>query len=254
MVESRTGAGVSPSALTKRLGVAALGTAPDVRAVADLIAGEALVAVVVAMWRRQGWAVAATDEELRLARRPRLFGRARDVRFEWKDLTSVTAGPLRVTMAFGESEVDLLGAAPHEEVVRLLDAARGHLGDGPRPSVGHLRELAQRKLGRLLASAFEATIEGLPDRLQPGEQVERLAGATLDFAGMLTLTDRRLLLVDITLRRVNERLWEVDRDAIHTVEVVDDGLRLALPSGQVTLTEFLPPERRDEFAAVLRAR
>ena len=198
--------------------------------------------------------VAATDAGLRLARRPRLFGRARDVHFEWKDLTSVTAGPLRVTMAFADSEVDLLGPAPHQEVIRLLDAARAHLGDGARPSVGDLRELAQRKLGRLLAGAFEATIEGLPDRLQSGERGERLAGATLDFAGMLTLTDRRLLLVDITLRRANERLWEVDRDAIRTVEVIDDGLRLVLPGGRVTLTNFLPPERRDEFAEVLRAR
>ena len=105
----------------------------------------------------------------------------------------------------------------------------------------------------MLTFGFEATIDGLPDRLQTGERVERLAGATGGFAGLLVLTDRRLLLLDVTLRRASERLWELDRSAIRTVERVDGGLRLGLLDGEARLRHFLPPERRDEFAAVLTA-
>lgn len=114
--------------------------------------------------------------------------------------------------------------------------------------------MAKTKLGRLMAFGFEAAIDGLPDRLAPGESVQRLAGATLDFAGLLVLTDRRLLLVDVTLREAKERLWDVTRTSIRAAEPVDDGLRLRLSDDdQVTLTAFLPPERRDEFAVVLNA-
>jgi hypothetical protein len=58
----------------------------------------------------------------------------------------------------------------------------------------------------------EAAIDGLPDRLEDGERVERLATATLGFHGLLVLTDRRLLLLDVALRSARERLWEVPRE------------------------------------------
>jgi len=77
-----------------------------------------------------------------------------------------------------------------------------------------------------------------------------LAGATLGFRGLLVLTDRRLLLVDFTLRRTNERIWHAPRTSIRTAVPVGDGLRLLLPGDEITLTDFVPPERRDEFAAV----
>ena len=69
----------SPAALKQRLGRLAIGGSRDVEAVAELVAGEVVPAVTVAVWQRRGWVVAATDAGLRLARRPRLFGRARQV-------------------------------------------------------------------------------------------------------------------------------------------------------------------------------
>jgi hypothetical protein len=248
------GGPISPAVLSERLGAASFGAGRDLRAAAELAAGEALLAVLVAVWRRRGWVVVATDAGLRLVRRPRLFGRAGTAVFDWRDLTSVSAGPARVALDFAGSELHLMGAAPHGEFVRLIEAARARLGGEEKASVEEIRELAVRKLGRLVASSFEGAIDGLPDRLQAGERVERLAGASLDFAGLLVLTDRRLLLLDATLRRAKERLWAVDRGDIRAAVVVEDGLRLDLPEGEATLRSFLPAERRDEFAVVLGAR
>lgn len=157
-------------------------------------------------------------------------------------------------MAFEGEEVSLLAASPHLEFVHLLECARRKLaGDDARPSVSELRELATTKLGRTLTFGLEATIDALPDRLQPGERVERLAGASRDFDGLLVLTDRRLILSLATVRRARAREWAVAREDIAGAEPVDEGLRLRLARGEdVTLTECLPRDRRDELVAVLR--
>jgi hypothetical protein len=224
-----------------------------VEAAAQLAAGEDVAAVAVAAWRRRGWVVVATDAGLRMARRPLLFGRAQHATFEWRELAAVRSGPQRVALTFGDTDVSLVATGPYDEFVRLIEAARSHLDAGEKPSVEALRALGRQKLGRMLTFGFEAAIDGLPDRLESGERVERLAGATGDFAGLLVLTDRRLLLLDVTLRRANERLWDVDRSAVRTVERVDGGLRLLLQDGEATLTDFVPREREDEFAVVLTA-
>jgi hypothetical protein len=236
--------------LSERLGRYAFGASRDLRAAAELAAGERLEAAVVAVWRRRSYIAVATDAGLRLARRPRLFGRADEAAFEWDDLTAVDSTAQRVTLTFGAVEVSFL-AAPHDELVRLLEAARRRLHGDAKPPVGDLRELARRKLGRALAFGFEPLIDGLPDRLEPGERVERLAGATLEFEGLLVVTDRRLLLLNAPFRRANQRVWAIPRSSIRRAEPVDDGLRLELADGEATLTDFLPPERRDELAAVL---
>jgi hypothetical protein len=246
---------VSPQALLERLGRYATGASRDVRDAAELAAGEALVAAVVAVWRRRGWVVVATEDGLRLARHPLLLGRRRTRRFGWGALTAVDSGPQRVTLTFAGEEVSLLAASPHGEFVRLLELARRTLSGEAHPTVAELRELARLKLGRTLAFGFEATIDALPDRLQPGERVERLAGASLDFAGLLVLTDRRLLLSLASLRRAGAREWAVPREDVRGAQPVGDGLRLLLAHGEdVTLTEFLPRDRRDELAAVLQPR
>jgi hypothetical protein len=244
---------VSPGAIGERLGRYAIGASRDMRAVAELAAGEELSAAVVAIWQRRGWVAVATDVGLRLARRPRFPGRGRVHSFEWRDLTAIRSGPQRVAMSFGAEDVDLLAVAPHEEFVRLIETARDHEEGSRKPPVDEIRELAKKKLGRFMTFGLEAAIDGLPDRLEPEERVERLAGATLDFRGLLVLTDRRLLLLDIALRR--ERIWDAPRTGIEAAEPVDDGLRLLVRGhGEVALTDFLPPERRDEFATVLRPR
>ena len=207
----------------------------------------------MALCQRRLWVVVATNVGLRLARRPRLFGDGREHVFDWDGLSAVRSGQQSVVMTFGQAEVSLLAAGPHDEFVRVVEEARRHVDDEERPSVDELRAMAKQKLGRLVTFGFEATIDGLPDRLQPGERVERLAGASLGFSGLLVLTDRRLLLLDVAVRRANERMWVVDRREIRSADAVDGGLRVVLREEEVLLTEFLPPERRDELAAVLSA-
>src|SRR5688500_10294765 len=106
MSEPAASVAVSPEALRQRLGRYAIGASRDVRAVAELAAGEELNAVVVSIWQRRSWVVVATNVGLRLARRPRLLGRRRDRTFEWSDLTGVRSGPQRVGLSFGANEVN----------------------------------------------------------------------------------------------------------------------------------------------------
>ena len=161
--------------------------------------------MVFALWNKQGWIVAATDGGLRLARRPRL-GRARDVKAAWSDLTDVRAGSQRVDLGFGRLEVRLSFVQPHDEFVRLVEAARRRVPGGAGDvTVAELRELARRKLGRMLAFAHESAIEALPDRLEPDERVERLATATVGFKGLLAVTNRRVLLFEPGFRAAGER-------------------------------------------------
>jgi hypothetical protein len=240
--------------LEQRLGAYALGAGRDVAAAAALVAGETVGAVAVAAWQRRGWVVVATDAGLRLARRPWILGRRRELSCDWAEMTSMRSGPQRVAMRFGDTEVDLFAVSPHDEFVRLLETARAVSGGG-KPSVEELRALAEQKLGRLATYGFEATIDGLPEHLRPGEDVQRMTGAATDFDGLLVLTDRRLLLLDDgPLRRGKERCWQVARQDIRAVLLHEDRLEVVLDEGTSVLTRFLPPERLLEFADALGAR
>ena len=223
------------------------GSGPELDRLASETEGQELVAAFACVWRWKGWVGAATESGLFLARNPKLLGRSQFRSWRWADLTSVRTGAtLSATFAFGSEQVDLK-LLSHEEFVALLEVARGPL----ETSSSELRELARVKLGKTLAFGYEATIDALPDRLEPDERVERLAGATLEFEGLLVVTDRRLLLLNAPFRRVNQRLWSIPRSSILRAEPVDEGLRLVLVDGEVTLTDFLPPDRRYELVAVL---
>jgi hypothetical protein len=118
--------------------------------------------------------------------------------------------------------------------------------------VEELRALARTKLGRLLTFGLEATIDALPDHLRAGERVERLAGAALDFDGLLVLTDHRLLLLASAVRSSSDRRWSIERDAIAGVEADGDALHLRMTDGNThALTGFTPPDRLAEFHVVL---
>jgi hypothetical protein len=237
--------------LSERLGRWGTGAGRELDALARATAGERLVAAVYGARRRRAWIIAATERGLHLSRRPRLLGRDASASWEWSELREVRAGPQRVELVFGDETVELRLLAPHREFVRLIDAARqAASGSSEGIRTEDLRELAKRKLGRTLAYGYEATIDSLPDRLLDGERVERVAVATLDFTGLLAVTDRRVLLFDMGLRG-RERFWEVDRDQVLGAEPVDEGLRIDLRSGEVTFRGVLPDERREELAAAL---
>jgi hypothetical protein len=239
--------------LSERLGrVSRTGAGRELKALAHALADEQIAAVVIGVWRRRAWVLAATERGLRLSRRPRLFGRKRDISWSWSELRQVRAGQQRLDLVFGEETVELSALVPHTEFVRLVDGARRAVSDSPpETETVDLRELAKSKLGRTGAFGWEGSIDSLPDRLLDDERVERIAIARLDFEGLLVVTDRRVILFNVGLRRANERLWEVDREQILGAEAVDDSLRLHLPSGAVALTDVLPHERCAELAAAL---
>jgi hypothetical protein len=238
--------------LSERLGRYRTNAGRELRALAQATADEQIVAAVYAVWRWRAWIVAATGRGLHLSRRPRLFGRNRSEFWAWSDVQGVRAGPQRIDLVLGDETVELRFIAPHREFVLLADAARrAASGSSTDTRSEDLRDLAKRKLGRTLAFFFETTIDSLPDRLLDDERVERVAGARLDFHGLLAVTNRRVVLFDVPMRRAKERFWEVDRDQILGAEAVEDGLRLELGSGTVTFTHVLPDERREELAAAL---
>lgn len=232
-----------------RLGVQAIGEARAIEAISRQVEGERLEAVGAVLWERRGWIMVASERSLRLVRRPRVFGGARDERFDWADLTAVRSGGVGVELTFGDRALTLT-VVPRDELLRLLDTARRRLAGGTTGvPADELRALARRDLGRWIALGLEAAIDGLPDQLEPDERVERVAGATLDFDGLLVLTDRRLLLLSVGVRVSHRRAWSVARRDIRGALPVENGLWLDLGDHAVTLTKLRPPDRLHELVA-----
>jgi hypothetical protein len=234
--------------LRERLGFYAVLSSRELDALAAATAGEELAAVVYTVWRWKGWIAAATDGGLHLSRRPRVMGRPQDLAFRWNELVEVrSGGTLSADLDFGTERVELRFMGPHDEYVALLEAARGP----GEMTTEEIRELARRKLGSRLAFGYEATIDGLRDRLESDERVERLAIATAEFTGLLVVTDRRVLLLDVGVR--GQRAWEAPRDDIRHLDLIEpSGLQLSFSSGEMVFTDVTPADRRDELAAVLR--
>jgi len=238
-----------------QLGKIATGGGRDIRALAAAVGDERLEVAAAGYRDRRGWVIAATDRGVHLARRPLVFGGAGHDFFAWDRLSALRSGPQRLDLTFGSEVLALSAVAPHERFVALVEAARARLpGAGVRPTIADLREVAVRKLGRFVASANEAALEALPDVLEDGEVVQRMAQATLDFTGLLVVTDRRVLLVLPTLRRANERRWSVPRADVLDAVLHDAGVRLELPSGSVVLEAVAPAGRAEELVAVLARR
>ena len=199
--------------------------------------------------------IAATDRGLHLARRPLVLGSAAHEAFTWDTLTAVRSGPQRLDLTVDGEQVALSAVGPHERLVALVEAARARLpGAAVRPTVEELRRLARTKLGRFAAFANEASVEALPDLLEEGEVVQRMAQATLDFTGLLVVTDRRVLLVLPTLRRAGDRLWSVPREEVLGAEQDEAAVRLYLVTGPVVLKDVAPHERAAELVTVLGRR
>jgi hypothetical protein len=234
--------------LRERLGFYAVMSGRELDALATATAGEPLAAVVYAIWNWKGWIAVATDGGLFLSRRPRVLGRGRELSWRWDELMSMrSGGTLSVDLDFGADRVELRFMGPHDEYVALLEAARGP----GEVTTEEIRALARTKLGSRLAFGYEATIDGLRDRLAPDERVERLAVATAEFTGLFVVTDRRLLLLDVGVR--SHRAWEASRADTRHLELLEPhGLRLTFGSEVVTFTDVTPSDRRDELAAVLR--
>ena len=171
----------------------------ELDALATATAGEALAAVVYAVWRWKGWIAAATDGGLYLSRRPRVFGRGATSPWRWRRAASRCARAARSasTSTSATERVELRFMGPHDEFVALLEAARGP----GEVTTEEIRELARTKLGSRLAFGYEATIDGAAR--PPGARRARRAPRGRDGStspGLLVVTDRRLLLLDVGVR------------------------------------------------------
>lgn len=235
-------AGRTVDEIRDRLGKYRIGTGRGIEAAAGLVEGERLDAAGSAIWRRRGWIIVASESGVWVVRRPRVFGRAHHEHFDWADLTSVESALERIELTFGERALRCPVLPPGERI-RLLEAARRHLaGAGSGVTSEALDAVAHRDLGRMVAYRFKPTIDGVPDWLEPDEHVERAAAATLDFSGLLVLTDRRVLLLgDVGLRFGRQQVWSVARRDVRGASLVDQGLALDLGDDEVTLTQIIPP-------------
>lgn len=238
--------------LEERLGRYRTAAGRELETLTEATDGERLLAAVYGAIRKRAWIMVATERGMHLSRRPRIFGRDRYEFWPWSELRGVHARAQSLDLEFGSETRELRLLAPHREFVRLADAARDAVsGPGVGTRSEDLRELADLKLGKTLAFAYEGSIDALPDRLREGERVERVASARMEFDGLLAVTDRRVVLFDVGLRRANERFWAVGREEVLGAVATDDGLRLELESGPVTFTGVLPDARREELAAAL---
>jgi len=239
--------------LRKRLGGYRVGTRRELATLAGAVGTEPVASVAIGVWLRRSWVVAATSRELLLSRHPRLFGKSEFHSWPWSQLRGIRSGTQQVDFVFGDETVALWAISPHNEFVHLLDTARRR-APGPSPTVAteDLRDSAKIQVGDDLASQYEASIDSLPDRLLEHERVQLFAAASLDFNGLLFVTDRRVILFEPGLVRAAERFWAVDRSELRRADVVEDGLHLELGQGAVTLTEVLPDGRAAELAASLR--
>lgn len=229
-----------------RLGRLSFGGGRDIRGVAALIGDEEVRAAVIVWWRRRGWVAVATDEGLRLSWRSAILGRPADARFDWSELDQIRADGFASRLQFGDRRLTMLGPPPEE--ARLVDTARRAKGADVASAV-ELRELARRKLGRFLAATHDPDLMMLPERLAPEERVERLAIAELHFAGLLVLTDRRLILM--AAGADDDGWWQVPRTDIALAEPVGDDLRIVVAGREVVLRKLLPADRLAEFAVAV---
>ena len=249
----RRSAFASPTAaeIRRRLGIAGVGERRAIDAAARLVEGQRLEAVAAVVWKRRTWVLVASDRRACLVRRPRFVGRARDERFDWAGLTAVRAGSVRLELAFGDRVLKLL-LGP-EELVHLQQAALRRLKDNPPPmSVDEVRALAHRDLGLITTVEHASTLARVPSWLEVGERVEGLACATLDFDGLLIVTDQRLLLIEIARHPALARAWSVPRHEIRGARPVDAGLWLDLGDRELTLTQ-VPAKQLACLTAVLPA-
>ena len=218
-----------------RLGIQRLGQPRAVDALARVVEGERLDVVCVVARGVWDWSLVATDAGVWLARRPRVFGRARDDHFAWDELTAVNSRNQCVELVFGERTLRVTVVSQREHG-RLLDAARRHLsGVDVGTTMEGLRGLVADDLGRRGRVEFALTLEHAAMRLQTGECVERVARASLDFSGLLLVTDLRLLLLEDSILG-EPRAWSLPRHEIRSATLVTGGVCLDVDGPSVTLS------------------
>jgi hypothetical protein len=236
------------AAAQEHMGALRLGARRELRLLGEQLGeAEEVRAMGLATYERRSTLVAATDRGVHLVRRPRLGRRVARL-LPWEALESVDATPSLLALTFAGEIVELRFVVPYVAFRRLADVTRRQLGDGP--SRDALDALARRKLGRTLTYAHRNELDLLADRLEDGEEPQRLASARLEFEGLLVVTDRRVLLVKAALRRGRERLWSVARADVRGAEPTETGLRLHLADEPVELRDVAPADRREELLAV----
>jgi hypothetical protein len=107
-------------------------------------------------------------------------------------------------------------------------------------------------MGAIEALRYAQAIDDLAARLEPGEHVERVALATSGFCGLLVITARRVLLIDVAPEVGCDRTWSLARREIRGAERVGELLRIDLHDRALALGGIAPAERLADLAALLR--
>lgn len=121
-----------------------------------------------------------------------------------------------------------------------------------------IKTLADAQLGRLNRAALGKELKALPAALQPDERVDLLAQAKgMSGAGVLALTDRRLLFVDCGAFGKTRQI-DAPFARITTVEheegFANGALAVTLMGERIAFEQIVPKGRATELATALRAR
>ena len=159
-----------------------------------------------------------------------------------------SGGTLSVDLDFGTERVELRFMGPHDEYVALLEAARGP----GEVTTEEIRELARTKLGSRLAFGYEATIDGLRDRLaarRAGRAPRGRDGAS-SRACSWSPTGACCCSTSACARSAPGRRRATRSGSSSWSSPTACGSTFG--SEAVTFTDVTPSDRRDELAAVLR--
>ena len=199
---------------------------------------EPVATMAMAMRGRRRDLAVATDARLVLLWRGRaLPWRSHVEEHAWSGLSDVRTHPMSLELVFEDGDVVLSGGKPAEADGRLLEALAPSSAVGPRRcGAPRARPPKARPRARL---RLLQQVRVLPDRLEPGEEVQRLAVARGGFEGLLVVTDRRLLLLRTGFRASAEQAMSRAREDVRGAEATETGLVVHGPDGPLALAEIL---------------
>jgi hypothetical protein len=199
--------------------------------------------------------VVATAERLLLVEKGFLTGRERVREIGWDAVEGVEVmPPSGLDLVLASERVQLTLVQPPDQVAAVAELVRRRLDPARERCIGYgeLRDLARRKLGRVLGLSVEPQLLALAGELEPEESVLELATGV---PGLVVATSRRLLVLPASGIRVGEpesRPYGALRSAAPMRET--RGLVVSGEDGERRLEGLLPEGSADSLLQVIQAR
>jgi hypothetical protein len=202
--------------------------------------------------------VVATPRRLLLVEKGFVTGRERVSEIPWtalRDVSVTGAGELVLELPGETTALNLV--QPPRQHARLAQLARARLDPETaslRVGFDELRELAQRKLGRMLAFGATAHLVVLADALAPGETVLELAWVAKGREGLLIATPLRLL--EVVTSGYGAKVGEDIRlDQVRAAHFDDDDALVVLHArGELRRSRVVPADRALGLLEILSRR